>query len=198
MAGPQDPTSRFYADNAETYVEHARAPSRERLDPFLACLPNGAEILELGCGNGRDSAEMLSRGFRVAPTDGIAEIATEASRRLNMPVSVLRFEEIAFVSAFDGIWANACLLHVPRIELGAVLGRIHRALRPGGAFYASFKAGEAEGQDRLGRYYNYPSEAWLKTLCSDLPWRNLTFDMTHGGAYDGQPTDWLHLFAVKA
>lgn len=198
MVSPQDPTSRFYADNAKTYAEHANAPSRERLDPFLARLAKGAKNLELGCGNGRDSAEMLSRGFRVTPTDGIAEIAAEASRRLKMPVSVLPFNEIAAVSAFDGVWANACLLHVPRAELGAVLARIHRALRPGGVFYASFKGGEAEGHDALGRYYNYPSEPWLRALASELPWRELALDMTHGGAYDGQPTNWLHLLAVKA
>lgn len=198
MAAPQDPTSRFYADNAKTYAEHADSPSRERLDPFLARLTKGARILELGCGNGRDSAEMLSRGFRVTPTDGIAEIAAEAARRLKMPVSVLSFNEISAVSAFDGIWANACLLHVPRGELGAVLARIHRALRPGGVFYASFKAGQAEGHDALGRYFNYPSEPWLEAICETLPWQTLGFDLNHGGAYDGQPTDWLHLLAVKA
>ena len=198
MVLPQDPTTRFYAENASTYAEHANAPSRERLDPFLARLTQGARILELGCGNGRDSAEMLSRGFRVTPTDGIAEIAAEASRRLKMPVSVLPFSEITAVSAFDGIWANACLLHVPRVDLGAVLSRIHRALRQGGVFYASFKGGEAEGHDALGRYYNYPSMPWLMMLGETLPWSYLAVDMTHGGAYDGQPTDWLHLLAVKA
>ncbi len=30
-------------------------------------------------------------------------------------------------------WASACLLHVPREELAGILGRIHRALKPGGA-----------------------------------------------------------------
>jgi len=193
----QDPTGRFYEKNAQTYVQHAVAPSRQRLDPFLELLPCEAEILELGCGNGRDSAEMLSRGFRVTPTDGIAEIAAEASRRLNMPVPVVRFDEIEAVSAFDGIWANACLLHVPRTDLPDVFYRIHRALRPGGVFYASFKAGEAEGHDALGRYFNYPSEDWLKALCETSLWRTLAFDTHHGGAYDGQPTDWLHLLAVK-
>ena len=32
-----------------------------------------------------------------------------------------------------------------------------------GIFYASFKAGDAEGRDTLNRYYNYPSADWLRT-----------------------------------
>lgn len=198
MSSLNDLTNRFYADNAQTYALHAGAPSRQRLHPFLARLSAGAEILELGCGNGRDSAEMIARGFRVTPTDGTPEMAAEAVRRLGISVSVLRFEDIDAVSSFDGIWANACLLHVPRSELGDILVRIHRALRPGGVLYASFKSGEAEGQDALGRYYNYPSEAWLRALCDELPWQSLAMDLSHGGAYDGLPTDWLHLSAVKA
>ena len=65
-------------------------------------------------------------------------------------------------AAFDGVWANACLLHVPRTALPGILAKVQRALRPGGVFYASYKAGEAEGRDRFGRFFNYPDAAWLK------------------------------------
>ena len=56
--------------------------------------------------------------------------------------------------------APVCL-HVPRDELAAILRRIHRALKPAGYFYASYKIGDADGRDNLGRYYNYPSPEWL-------------------------------------
>lgn len=197
MEAENDPTLRFYARNAADYAGASSSSTGGRLDMFLAGLRPGAEILELGCGNGRDSAGMIAKGFRAMPTDGIAEMAAQASQRLGMPVAVLRFEEIAAVAAFDAIWANACLLHVRRADLGGIFARVHRALRPGGVFYASFKAGEAEGHDGLGRYYNYPSKPWLRALCQQLPWQSLALDVTHGGAYDGQPTDWLHLLAVK-
>ncbi|MCB5201489.1 class I SAM-dependent methyltransferase [Neorhizobium sp. T786] len=193
-----DATGRFYAENAQNYARHTEEPSRHWLDRFLRKLSSGAEILELGCGNGRDSAEMIRRGFRVTPTDGTPEMAAEASRRLGIPVPVLRFDQIEAVCALDGIWANACLLHVPRAELDGVFHRIHRALSPGGVFYASFKAGEAEGLDALGRYYNYPSEAWLRRACQRWKWAFLELEISQGGAYDKQPTVWLHLLAVKA
>ena len=39
---------------------------------------------------------------------------------------------------------------------------IHRALKPAGVFYASYKVGDGDGRDTLGRYYNYPSPEWLE------------------------------------
>ncbi|MFB9949898.1 class I SAM-dependent methyltransferase [Rhizobium puerariae] len=197
MSTDSDPTGRFYAENAATYADWFTTPSLKRLAVFLARLEPGAQVLELGCGNGRDSAAMLERGFRVVPTDGTPEMASEAGKRLGMPVRVLRFEDVDAVDAFDGVWANACLLHVPRAGLASVFGKIHAALRPGGVFYASFKAGKAEGHDGLGRYYNYPSRDWLRETYETLPWGSIEIDAVHGGGYDNQPTDWLHVLAVK-
>lgn len=197
MAIEKDPTASFYSENAVIYAASSAANIR-RLDSFLSKLAPGAAILELGCGSGRDSAVMITRGFDVTPTDGTPEMAEQAAKHLGRSVDVLQFGEIDAVSAFDGIWANACLLHAPRVELGGILGRIHKALRPGGVFYASFKAGEAEGHDGLGRYYNYPSRAWLSAAYEAFTWASVDIDEVHGSGYDKKPTDWLHVLAVKA
>jgi len=194
----KDPTARFYAENAVSYAASSSEPSRYRLGLFLAKLKPGADILELGCGNGRDSAAMIEGGFHVTPTDGTPEMAVEASGRLGIPVKVLRFEDIDMAAAFDGVWANACLLHAPRADLGGIFAKIHTALRPGGVFYASFKAGEREGHDSLGRYYNYPSRNWLRAAYEAMPWAAIEIDENKGGGYDNRPTDWLHVTALKA
>jgi len=197
MAASKDPTGSFYSENAVTYAASS-APNMRRLDIFLSKLAPGAVILELGCGSGGDSAVMIARGFDVRPTDGTPEMAEQASKHLGRPVDVLRFGDIDAVSAFDGIWANACLLHAPRAELGGILGRIHKALRSCGVFYASFKAGEAEGHDGLGRYYNYPSRDWLSAAYGAFAWTSVHIDEEQGSGYDNKPTDWLHVLAVKA
>lgn len=196
--GGGDQTIRFYAANAETYADFAKAPNSVRLQAFLARLATGAGILELGCGNGRDSAFMLQHGFAVTPTDGVAEMAAQAEARLGVPVAVLDFAMLEEAAAYDGVWANACLLHVRRAALPDVLSRIHRALRAGGLFYASYKAGEGEGSDGLGRYYNYPTPEWLRATYEALPWAHVDIDGHRGGAYDAQPTEWLHVTAIKA
>jgi len=197
MSIDENATAKFYSDNAVTYADALSGASLMRLDRFLTRLQPGADVLELGCGNGRDSAEMIARGFRAVPTDGTPEMTEEASKRLGIPVGVLRFEDIDMVAAFDGVWANACLLHVPRSDFGGILAKIHTALRVGGVFYASFKAGEAEGHDGLGRFFNYPSKDWLQAAYEAMPWGSIEIDEDKGSGYDKRPTDWLHVIAVK-
>lgn len=192
-----DPTSSFYNDNAAVYAARKRNLPRSRLDAFLAALPAGASILELGCGAGQDAAYMISRGFAVTPTDGSTELAKQAEALIGRPVQILRFETLDIEDAHDGVWAEASLLHVPRAALPDVFDRIQRALKDGGLFHASFKAGEAEGHDTFGRYYNYPSAAWLTALLGKGGWRDMEITEADGSGFDGKPTKWLYVKALK-
>lgn len=189
----------FYAAEAGAYAGREREAEHDRITLFARRLPAGARILELGCGGGQDSEEMLARGFDVIPTDGSPELAREAERRLGRPVGVLLFEDLHEIAAYDGIWAHACLLHAPRPTLPGVIDRIHSALRPGGIFYASFKAGEAEGRDSLGRYFNYLSMDELRAAYgAPSRWLSLDTEEDMGGGYDQKPTRWLHALAIKS
>jgi SAM-dependent methyltransferase len=191
-------TLEFYRSNAQSYADWAKAPST-RLVRFLGLLPSGASILELGCGAGNHSAVMLGEGFAVRATDGSPEMAAIASRRLGHPVEAMRFDELDAHQAYDGVWASACLLHVPRGELESILARIHRALKPSGVFYASFKIGEGDGRDDLGRYYNYPSPEWLRTTYAAAGrWDSLSSDTSVIKSFDGTPANMLHLMVRKS
>jgi SAM-dependent methyltransferase len=192
-----DETLQFYRSNAQSYAAWAKAPST-RLRGFLALLPPGASILELGCGAGNHSAVMLEAGFAVRATDGSPEMAAIAARRLGHPVEAMLFDELNAQKTYDGVWASACLLHVPRDELGGILTRIHRALKPSGVFYASFKTGEGDGRDNLGRYYNYPSLGWLQsTYAAAGAWNPLTSDTGVIQSFDQTPANMLHLVVRK-
>ena len=192
-----EPTLQFYRRNAESYAAWAKAPST-RLIGFLGLLPEGGSILELGCGAGNHAAEMLARGFALRATDGSPEMAEIASRRLNHPVEAMRFDQLDESEAFDGVWASACLLHVPRDEFGEILARIHRALKTGGVFYASFKSGDGDSRDSLGRYYNYVSADWLRAAYAAAgPWQCLSSDTSEIKSFDAAPATMLHLVMRK-
>jgi len=193
-----DATLQFYRRNAEAYAGREITSRHARMTKFLALLPAGAAILELGCGAGGDSAEMIARGYDVTPTDGSPELAEIASRKLGRPVGTLLFHDLKAVAAYDGVWANACLLHVPREQLAGVLGLIHRALKPGGAFYASYKAGEGDGRDALDRYYNYPTEDWLRATYAEAgAWTDLSIETGRVKAFDDAMAEMFFVLARK-
>ncbi len=190
-------TLAFYDREAAAYAARQRG-APVRLQAFLEQLRPRARILELGCGAGQDAELMTAAGFEVTPTDGSAGLAAEAEARLGRPVRVMRFEELDETAAYDGVWANACLLHVPEDGLADVLARIHRALKPGGRFHTGFKAGDGGGRDSLGRYYNFPDEARLRAAYAAAgDWATLTITPGQGGGFDGVMRDWLFVDAVR-
>jgi len=192
-------TLQFYRGNAEAYAKRTFTSRQARLMAFLAPLPPGASILELGCGAGGDTAEMLARGFDVRATDGSPEMAAVASKHLGRTVETLLFHDLDAVDAYDAVWANACLLHVPRAELADVIARIWSALKPAGYFFASYKIGDAEGRDALNRYYNYPSPDWLRTnYTSAGNWSSLEIETGEVIGFDNQWATMLFVVARKS
>lgn len=200
----QDPTAHdaqtlaFYDREAANYAVRPKPAHNPRLDTLLAALKPGASILELGCGGGQDSETMIRAGFDVTPTDGSPGLLREAEKRLGRPVKLMRFEELDALAAYDAIWANACLLHVPAEHLGGVLTRIFVALKPGGRFYASYKMGHGGDRDGLGRYYNFPSrEELAATYRRAGAWIDVAMEEAPGSGYDGVPRTFLHVTALK-
>lgn len=191
-------TLQFYRRNAEAYAGWAKAPST-RLKSFLGLLPSGGTVLELGCGAGNHAAVILAEGFVLRATDGSPEMAAVAACRLGHPVEAMLFDELDEREAYDGVWASACLLHVPRDELAGIFTRIHRALKPSGLFYASYKIGHDDGRDSIGRYYNYPSPDWLQaTYASSGAWTQLSSDTSEIKSFDEAPATMLHVVMRKS
>jgi SAM-dependent methyltransferase len=170
-----------------------------QLDPFLDLLAPGARILELGCGDGRDAERMIARGFAADPSDGSPGMARLASARLGRPVPVLRFDELEAGEAYDAAWCQATLLHVAEDELPDVLARIHRALKPGGRHWASYKSGTGGGRDQFGRFFSYlPAERVEAAYREAAPWAEFALTTRYDGkSFGGAPTDWHNVLARK-
>lgn len=95
-------------------------------------------------------------------------MVARADALLGQPVLHRRFEELDFDAEFDGIWACASLLHVPRAGLPDVLDRLAGALVPGGVLFASFKYGDGE-REHAGRLFTSYDEAAFGALVAGHP-----------------------------
>jgi SAM-dependent methyltransferase len=183
----------YYDLHADAFVAQTvavdMAPLHQR---FLAHLPARAKILDAGCGSGRDARAFLERGHEVVAIDGSAEMVRRASRLTGLEVLQLRFEELAFVEAFDGIWASASLLHVPQRGMAEVSARFVRALRPGGIWYMSFKLGRGE-RVKGGRLFNDQDEASLAEVLRAFPGVQLIAFWRTGDRRPGRTSEiWLN------
>lgn len=79
-----------------------------------------------------------------------------------------------------------------------VLRRVHRALRPGGWHFASFKGGEGGHRDSLGRFYSYIPRARLEAAYRSVgEWKLLEMAEEMGGGFDKVPTWWLFVTARR-
>ena len=128
---------------------------------FLGLLPQGAKILDLGCGSGRDSLQFMKLGYDVTAVDGSLELAKRASKLLGKEVIVSSFEELQLEDKYDGIWACASLLHLEDNALRDVLNKLYDNLNDSGIFYMSFKYGTSEFIDENNRYFNMFTEERL-------------------------------------
>jgi SAM-dependent methyltransferase len=152
----------FYNRNAATYFRDTVGANVASLHVrFLQHLVSGACILDAGCGSGRDVRAFHEAGYDVVAFDGSAEMAKLASAYTGLEVQQLTFEDMEWEDAFDGIWASASLLHVPRGNLIHVFKRFARALKKGGVWYLSMKHGH---RDRVidGRHFTDIAEPELR------------------------------------
>ncbi len=154
----------YYDKNAVEYFERTVDINMQSMwDLFTKQLPEGASVLDLGCGSGRDSAYFISCGFDVTAMDASEEMCDLASIHIGQDVLHLSFAEMDFNEVFDGIWACASLLHVPSDEINTILSKVINSLKINGILYMSFRYGEYEGE-RNGRYYTDYRSKNLKEL----------------------------------
>ena len=192
-------TIAFYQARAPHYVLKFGQAHSHQLDPFLDRLPPGGRVLELGCGGGQDAARIAARGFIVDATDATPAMVAKANERCGVGARVMAFGALDAEAAYDGVWCHASLLHCPREALPDVLARIHRALAPAGWHFASYKLGEAEGRDSLGRFYNFPSADWLAAQYDAIPgWHIAETRQYMAGGFDNIERDWIDVIVRKA
>jgi len=191
-------TLTYYTENADSFIAGTLAADMTATaDRFLAHLPAGASILDFGCGSGRDSRCFLDKGYQVNATDGSPELSRRAAEFLGQPVRCLLFRDLTDDDQYDGIWACASILHVPKAELPDVFRRMIRALHETGFLYVSFKYGAFEGE-RNGRYFTDFDEPSFAEFASQFPELKIIDEWVSTDVRPGRGEEkWLNLILEK-
>lgn len=122
------------------------------------------DILDFGCGPGRDLLRFLELCHRPVGLDGSIEFVRMAREKSGCEVLHQDFLTLDLPrEQFDGVFANASLFHIPSQELARVLRDLWATLRCGGVLFSSNPRGnnqEGWNGDRYGAYHDF--ETWRR------------------------------------
>ena len=141
-----------YDRMADTFAEWCDRiegdPRAEWCEELTSRLPDGARVLELGCGAGNTAeTQELARRFRLTGVD----VSGEQIRRARANVSAGELVQADFLGldfpaeSFDAECSFYVFNHVPRERLGPLLERVAGWLRPGGLALNAFGASDLPG-----------------------------------------------------
>lgn len=188
---------RYYTQHATGYAKQAFFLQMDRFyEPFLAAIPAGGQILDLGCGPGRDTHAFLELGYRVTAVEPNEDLARIAESHTGQCVLRQRFSTLSVPGPFRGIWASASLLHVRRSELPQVLEHLGRLLAPGGILFASFKQGDFEGL-RAGRHFTDHTEQSVAQALERAGNLELRATLRSRAQRAGHEEHWLAFYLVR-
>ncbi len=113
---------------------------------FLSLLDKKASILDVGCGPGRDARIFANKGYEVIGVDLSKNMIAAARKRVkNAKFKVMDIVNLKFKdNFFDGVWANAILMHLPKKDVTKAISEIRRVIKNKGIFYLSVKEGKGE------------------------------------------------------
>ncbi|MEK8081975.1 class I SAM-dependent methyltransferase [Pseudomonas sp. XK-1] len=154
-------TLAHYQDCAEDFRAGTRDHDvSQNIAALLASIQATApyQILDFGCGPGRDLRTFSALGHVATGLDGCPRFVEMARADSGCEVWLQDFLALDLPDQhFDGIFANAVLFHIPSQELPRVLRQLHASLKPGGALFSSNPRGDNQegwNGERYGAYYD--------------------------------------------
>src|SRR5258708_3413568 len=140
---------------------------------FTSYLKKGDSILDVGCAGGMKSEFLANQGFAITGIDLSDEMIKIAKDR--MPNGEFYVKDITqplgLDNQFDGVFAQAVLLHISKKDIRKVLKNLLNLLKTGGHLYIAVKQlreGEKDEQVVQENDYGYEYERFFRTTCSSF------------------------------
>lgn len=198
-----DDTIAWYDKHANEYGTTNRSNATlGQIDEFVALLPKKAQVLDAGCGTGRDTALLSEKGFLVTGIDiskGLLNVARKSFPELTFIEGDLR--NLPFIEAnFDGIWAHASLVHFESLfDVKKTLAEFYRVLKTDGILHVLVKSKMGNNKTEIasdGRFFQYFSENEIKDLLEETGFK-LELIKKFSKANENPETEWVLALAKK-
>ena len=157
-------TLAHYAQHAQDFWQGTRDHDvSQNVEALLRAIEAAPpfELLDLGCGPGRDLITFSALGHHATGLEGAPQLAAMARAHSGCEVLEQNLLQLHLPAAhFDGVFANAVLFHVPGQELPRVLRELHATLKPGGVLFSSNPRGQGQegwNGERYGAFHDWTS-----------------------------------------
>jgi ubiquinone/menaquinone biosynthesis C-methylase UbiE len=145
-------TRKSYNQIALTYAQVSATMGENLLEfakKFLGLLEpsfgQNSNILDVGCGPGRDMAWFESHNINVTGVDFSSSMLEIARTQVHGSLVQADMRKLPLgAQSVDGIWCSASLLHLPKTDSPAALLEFKRVLKPSGVLFLAVQEGEGE------------------------------------------------------
>lgn len=200
-------TLNYYSSHAKDVAQRYEAAPSSLGTRFATAFAPGGRILDIGCGSGRDLAELARQGFQSYGMDGTPEfvqLAQEFHPELKGRVThgLLPDFPVPFGGEFDGVLCCAVLMHIDSTELFNAALNIKRCLKVNGRLLISVPSqrsdtGESE-RDANGRLFKTYHPGYLRLIFERLGF-SLINQWGNSDALNRQGIEWVSLlFQLKS
>lgn len=135
-------TLAYYKTNAQDLAQKYESVKSSLAPYFISSFVPGGKVLDIGCGSGRDLAELHKLGYQAFGLDGTSELVGIAQfihpeLRGRVVQGLLPEFDIPFGGEFDGVICCAVLMHIDSTELLNASLAIKRCLKINGRLLIS-------------------------------------------------------------
>ncbi len=184
-------TLHYYEEHSDEYADafdgFDLSAFRRRLIAEIGTKRSGErplKILDAGSGTGRDLLAFVNDACVVTGIDASPAMIRACNRKIRMvresacardvreaaassECIEMAFDDLRFRNEFDGVWAAASLLHVPKAQFPEIIQRLIQSLKTDGICYVSLKYGRGEGE-RDGRFFAYHDRREIRRVLKEI------------------------------